>query len=256
MTHPFEIAHDLEVEATREEAWDAIATGPGMDSWFMGRSEVEPRQGGTSRWSIGGYTETATVTAWDPPSRFASTGTEGPDGTFHRFEYRIEDRGAGRSTVRYVHSGMLGEDWEAEYDAMQEGDPMYLAKLVEYLAHFRGRYAVGVDAHGPNVGDRERAMAGFRRALGLSDAVAEGDAVRFPIGGAIVDGVVDYVSPSFIGVRSDDAMYRFIRGFDGTVMVGHHLFADGADAAEAQRAWTAWLADTFADGAGDGASAR
>ena len=62
MAQRFEITNDLEVDATPEQVWDAIATGPGMDSWFMGRSEVEPRQGGTSRWSIGDYTETATVT--------------------------------------------------------------------------------------------------------------------------------------------------------------------------------------------------
>jgi hypothetical protein len=29
--------------------WEAIATGPGLDSWFMGRNEVEPREGGTVR---------------------------------------------------------------------------------------------------------------------------------------------------------------------------------------------------------------
>ena len=122
--------------------------------------------------------------------------------------------------MRYVHSGMLGDDWEAEYDAMQEGDPMYLAKLVEYLAHFQGRYAVGVEAHGPNVGDRERAMAGFRRALGLPTGVAEGDpsGSRSAMRSSRASSTTS--RPSFLGVRSDDAMYRFIRGFDGTVMSG------------------------------------
>ena len=45
MTHPFEIAQDLEVGATPEQVWDAIATGEGQDSWFMGRNTVEPREG-------------------------------------------------------------------------------------------------------------------------------------------------------------------------------------------------------------------
>src|SRR5437870_13125684 len=36
MAHRFEITKDLEVGATPEEVWEAIATGPGMDSWFMG----------------------------------------------------------------------------------------------------------------------------------------------------------------------------------------------------------------------------
>ncbi len=47
MAHAFEIAQDIEVDATPEQVWEAIATGPGLDSWFLGHSEIEPRQGGT-----------------------------------------------------------------------------------------------------------------------------------------------------------------------------------------------------------------
>jgi uncharacterized protein YndB with AHSA1/START domain len=247
MAHKFEIAHDLDVEATPEKVWEAIATGPGWDSWFMGRNEIEPREGGTTKWSIGGYTAESTVTAWDPPKHFVSRGDEGPDGSVHQFDYTLEDRGGGRTTIRYVHSGMLGGDWEAEYEAMSEGDPMYLQKLVEYVTHFSGRFATPVDSQGPEAGDREQAMAQFRRALGMPDVVKEGDPVRLTPGGfPPIDGVVDCVSQSFLGVRSSDALYRFIYGFTGVVMVGHHLFADGVDQAEAERAWTSWLDRVFA----------
>ncbi|HYT30066.1 MAG TPA: SRPBCC domain-containing protein [Actinomycetota bacterium] len=253
MAHRFEIAKDLVVDASPEQVWEAIATGPGMDSWFMGRSEIEPREGGTARWSIGGYTEDATVTAWDPPRRLVSTGSPSPDGSFHQFEYRIEGRDGGGTGIRYEHSGMLGGDWEAEYDAMNEGDPMYLHKLVQYLTYFRGRFAAPVDAQGPQVPDRVRAMTVFERGLGLDGEVAEGDHVRLiPEGLGAIEGVVDYVSPHFLGVRTSDALYRFIHGFDGTVMVGHHLFADGVDREEAERAWRAWL-DRLFDPSGGGA---
>jgi uncharacterized protein YndB with AHSA1/START domain len=252
MPHKFEIAKDLEVEATPEQVWEAIATGRGTDSWFMGRNEIEPREGGTVRWSIGGFTAESTVTAWDPPRRFVSTGTESPDGSFHQFDYRIEERG-GRTTIQYVHSGMLGGDWEAEYEAMSEGDPMYLQKLVEYVTYFSGRFATPVDAQGPPVADREHALAEFRRGLGLRDEVAEGDLVRLtPDGFPPIDGVVDCVSRSFLGVRSSDALYRFIFGFTGTVMVGHHLFADGVDHNEAEDAWRSWLARLFDPSGDDG----
>lgn len=253
MAHRFEITQDLEVGATPEQVWEAIATGRGMDSWFMGQSEVEPREGGRARWSIGGYTEDSTVSTWDPPRRFVNTGTEGPDGSFHRFDYRIEDRGSGRTTIRYVHSGMLGGDWEAEYEAMSEGDPMYLHKLVEYLTYFSGRFATGIDAQGPKVADREHAMSTFRRGLGMGDDAADGDQVRLsPEGLEPVEGVVDHVSQSFLGVRSNDALYRFIYGFDGSVMVGHHLFADGVDPEAARLAWRRWLERLFGPSAGDG----
>jgi uncharacterized protein YndB with AHSA1/START domain len=255
MAHRFEITQDLEVGATPEQVWEAIATGRGMDSWFMGQSEVEPREGGRARWSIGGYTEDSEVSTWDPPRRFVNTGTEGPDGSFHRFDYRIEDRGSGRTTIRYVHSGMLGGDWEAEYEAMSEGDPMYLQKLVEYLTYFSGRFAIGIDAHGPTVPDREHAMSVFRRGLGIGDDAADGDQVRLtPEGFEPFEGVVDYVSPSFLGVRSNDALYRFIYGFDGSVILGHHLFAGDVDAEAARLAWQRWLEWLFGPLAGDGAT--
>ena len=252
MAHRFEITRDLEVGASPEQVWEAIATGPGMDSWFMGRSQIEPREGGTVRWSIGDYTDESTVTAWDPPRRFASTSSAAPDGSFHQFEYLVEDRGGGRTAIRYEHTGMLGGDWEAEYDAMTEGDPMYLHKLVQYVTYFSGRFAVSVEALGPKVPDRERAMTMFRRGLGLSGSVADGDQVRLtPEGFEPVDGVVDYVSPHFFGLRASDAMYRFISGFDGTVVIGHHLFAEGVDRDEAEQAWRSWLTLVFGPPAGD-----
>lgn len=253
MTHKFEIAKDLVVDASPEQVWEAIATGPGMNSWFMGRNEIEPREGGKVRWSIGGFTAESTVTAWDPPRRFVSTGAEAPDGSFHQFDYRIDERDEGGTAIRYVHSGMLGGDWEAEYDAMNEGDPMYLHKLAQYVTYFAGRFGKPVDVPGPQVADREQAFAAFKRGLGLSGEVVDGGRVRLtPEGMAPIEGVVDYVSPSFLGVRSDDSLYRFIYGFDGTVMVGHHLFADGVDEERAESAWGDWLIRVFGRTGDDG----
>jgi uncharacterized protein YndB with AHSA1/START domain len=247
MAKRFEIKRDLDAGASPEQVWDAIATGRGQDSWFMGNSEIEPREGGTARWSLGDFTMTGTVTAWEPARHFANITPEGPDGTFHQFDYRIEARGPRSSTIRYVHSGALGQpDWEAEYEAMSEGDPMYLQKLVEYVTYFSGRYGVPVNAFGPNIPDRDEAMATFRRALGLPDWAAAGDEARLtPEGFEPIEGVVDYVSPEFLGVRTQDALYRFIHAFEGAVVVGHHLFAPGVEQADAEEAWRAWLERTF-----------
>ncbi len=89
MAHPFEIKDEIEVEATPEEVWEAIATGPGTDSWFMGKNEVVPREGGTARMALPGFAFESTVTAWDPPKRFATRSPEGEDGSVHAFEYLI-----------------------------------------------------------------------------------------------------------------------------------------------------------------------
>ena len=48
------------------------------------------------------------------------------------------------------------------------------------------------------------------------------------------------------GVRTGDGLYRFIYGYDGTVVVGHHLFAGGVDQQATEQAWQAWLTRAFA----------
>jgi uncharacterized protein YndB with AHSA1/START domain len=248
MAHRFELPQTAVVDASPERVWEAIGSGPGWDSWFMGRNEIEQREGGAARFSLGDWTHTSTVRTFDPPRRFVSESDPGPDGSVHRFEYTLEPKEGGRTEIRYVHSGMLGDDWEAEYEGMSEGDPMYFRKLLEYLEHFSGRFGVPIDAAGPNVGDdRAGAMRRFRVALGIPDNASVGDPVTLaPEGLAVVDGVIDEVSRSFLGVRSDDAMYRFIYGFDGTTFVGHHLFAVGADQRREEAAWAEWLGRVFA----------
>lgn len=244
MAHEFEVASEVTVDAAPEQVWEAIATGPGIDSWFMGRNEVEPGEGGVIRTAIAGLVEESRITAWDPPRRLAYRSEEGEDGTFHAFEFLIEGRERGSTVVRMVHHGVLGgDDWEAEYDGLSEGDPIYLGKLAAYLTHFPGRTGTPVGAYGPNVPDRKRAWQMIRRGLGLAGPVSEGDHVRLtPTGLPPIDGVVDVVSLAFLGVRSSDALYRFIHGYGGSIVVGHHIFAP-VDRAEVEEAWQRWLSD-------------
>ena len=180
--------------ATPEQVWEAIATGPGIDSWFMGRNEVEPREGGSGSLTMPGFTGESTITAWEPPHRFAYRGTPAEDGGFMAFEYLVEGRDGGSTVLRLVHSGMLAGDWEDEYDALRKGWPFYLRTLEQYLAHFPGRTAVPVTAFGPQQSDQERAWAGIVAAVGLTGSVIEGDKVRFTLDGQEVTGVVDIVA--------------------------------------------------------------
>jgi uncharacterized protein YndB with AHSA1/START domain len=249
MAHPFELTHEIEVPATPQEVWEAIATGPGIDAWFMGRNEVEPGEGGVTRMTTPFGTEDATITAWEPPTRFASRTPEGPDGAVHAFEYIVEGRDKGSTVVRWVHSGFLGDDWEKEYEGLSEGDPMYFDKLRVYLTHFRGRTATPVGVFGPVVPDRDRAWATFFEGLGLSEEPAVGDRVRLtPEGLPQLDGEVDWRSRDFFGVRTGDGIYRFmhISVFGGPTGVGHHVFVDGLDQAETEQAWGRWLEGLFA----------
>jgi uncharacterized protein YndB with AHSA1/START domain len=250
MAHPFELTHEIEVPASPEEVWEAIATGPGVDAWFMGVNEIEPGEGGRTLMKFRGSTEEATITAWQPPTRLASRTQEGEDGSVHAFEYLVEGREKGSTVVRWVHSGFLGENWEKEYEGLSEGDPMYFDKLRIYLTYFRGRIATPVNVFGgPVIPDRDEAWGKFHRALGLDTAPALGDHVTLtPEGLPQLDGEVDWLSRDFLGVRTDDGIYRFmhISVFGGPTGVGHHIFVDGLDQEETERAWGEWLARALA----------
>jgi hypothetical protein len=49
-----------------------------------------------------------------------------------------------------------------------------------------------------------------------------------------------------LGVRTGDALYRFLRGFRGPMVVSHHLFAEDVDQEQAEQAWQSWLTRLFA----------
>jgi len=244
MGREWEQHDEVEVDATPEQVWEAIASGPGIDSWFMGRTEVEPGEGGSVRTDLGGYAMESEVTAWEPLRRFAYRGDEGPDGRFIAFEFLIEGREQGGTVLRLVTNGFLpGDDWEDEYDAMLKGGAMYFATLVAYLTHFPGRTATPITVAAPMTSDARAVFDRVPAALGLAADPAVGDRVRAaPDDLPVIDGVVDFVNPDAIGIRTRDALYRFIAGFRGPMIVTHHLFAEDVDRTGTEQAWRAWLA--------------
>jgi uncharacterized protein YndB with AHSA1/START domain len=244
MAHPFEVRGEQTINATPEQVWDALSNGASMDGWWMGENELEPRLGGALRTKLPGFTMESTITTWDPPHRFANTSPEAEDGRLMTFAFEIEGRAGGTTTLRFVHSGFLpGDDWEQEYEALKIGDPAYVAKLAEYVEHFLGRSAVPITLWGPQVSE-ERAWAAFKDALGVSATPAVGDPAHFRADGLPdLDGEIDFVNDSFLGIRTADGMYRFIHGM-GTVAIGHHIY-QAVDRSAMERAWQAWLDRAF-----------
>jgi uncharacterized protein YndB with AHSA1/START domain len=246
MSHEFELINEIELAGTPDQVWDAVATGPGLDSWFMGRNEVEPGEGGRTSLTMAGATETATVTGWEPGRRFAYRSDPGEDGAFMAFEYLIEGRGQGTTVLRIALSGVLAGDWETEFEAMQAGGEMYQLSLAAYVAHFAGRTGVPVAAFRPGAGDPDQAWPVLLEALGI-DALVPGAPVRLALEGLPpVDGVIEAARlPHWFGIRADDATFWFLhtgpkRG--NVIVAGHHLFGDlSADPQGAEAAWQGWL---------------
>ncbi|NBH08148.1 SRPBCC domain-containing protein [Amycolatopsis sp. SID8362] len=235
MGHEFEATDVAEVDATPEQVWDAIATGPGIDSWFMGRNEVEGGTGGVVRGAFGAYQPEYRIHEWDPLEKLVYGNEPGPDGRRIAYEFLIEGRDGGSSAIRCVTSGFLpGDDWEDEFEAMTAGGALFFRTLVEYVTHFAGRTAVPVTVFGPPVGDWDEAWARLGTALGLPSRPALGDRVS-------LGGVVYAVNDQTVGIRTADAMLRFMKGFHGPMVVAHHIFTPGADAATEEKTWSEWL---------------
>ena len=119
MGHQFAQHHEAEVPASPDEVWAAIATGPGIDSWFMGRNEVTA---GAVRTVFGDYAPELKITESDPAHRFAYRSGQAPDGRVIAYEFLIEGRAGGSTVLRTVTSGFLpGDDWADEFEAMTLG---------------------------------------------------------------------------------------------------------------------------------------
>jgi uncharacterized protein YndB with AHSA1/START domain len=226
MGHEFTRHDELTVAATPEQVWSAIATGGGIDSWYVGRSDVDEGVGGAVRTAFGDYAPTMEITGWEPPHRLAYGTPEAPDGRRIAHEFLVEGRAGGSTVVRIVTSGFIpGDDWADEFEAMGLGLATFYRTLAEYLNHLAGRAATPLTVFGPPVRDWDRTWANVRRALD-----------RPPL----APGVVYVSTAQTLGVRTPDALYRFLRGFHGPLIASHHLFSD-VDAPAEERAWRTWL---------------
>jgi uncharacterized protein YndB with AHSA1/START domain len=249
MGHDYVIRHQAEVPAEPEQVWQAIASGPGMDAWFMGSNEVEPEPGGLVRTHTRRGPLDSAVTRWDPPRLLEHRTATAPDGRFLAYEFLVEGRDGGSTVLRLATSGFLpGDDWEGEFEAMNEGITLFFRTLIEYLTHFAGRTARPLTLFGgPGVrwtGARARLLQEF----GLRDPVRPGAATYasspdFPAR----TGTVYHAEPAALAVRTDAGLFRFLRLFpeDG-LMLAHHLFDPAADLERTTAEWRSWL-DTVND---------
>jgi uncharacterized protein YndB with AHSA1/START domain len=243
MSRPFEITREVDLPAAPEDVWTAITADPAAWQFPTG---MEIPAGGTPP-------EGAPVTTWEPPRRLVIR-MEAPDGTFNALDYSIEARGGGTAHLRYVHSGILADEWEDQYDAIDGHTDFYLHTLGQYLEHFNGRQVTYVGQpsagiEGPEAAGTADAMDTLRAALGVSPGARVGAPVHASLGDAgMLDGVIDYSTPAFLGIRTADGLYRFFgrNHFGSVVGMSAHLFTDGVDAAGREAELKAWLDGVYA----------
>src|ERR1051325_4687957 len=183
---------EVEVPGTPEEVWQAIATGPGVSSWFV-PTEVQEREGGAVTAHFGpGMDSTATVTAWEPPRRFAAESQGlGPDAPALATEWFVEARSGGTCVVRVVHSLFAsGDDWDNQLESIESGWPAFFRILRLYLPHFRGQPCSTFQVMGFAPEPVSKAWDTLNRALGLGGAVV-GERRNTSEGAPALAGVVE-----------------------------------------------------------------
>ena len=242
---------EIEVPGTPEEVWEAIATGPGITSWFVPHT-VDEREGGSAsaRFGIGPEMEVpGRVVAWEPPKRVVFDGGEGVDGL--AFEWLVEAADGGSCVVRLVNTGFgSGDDWDAQYDGMSEGWIMFLHNLKLHLTHFPGQSAAAAVPSAMWAGPRDDAWRNLADALGIPHAPAVGDRVEVDADDAPeLAGIVDQTTPWRLSLLVEQpAPGTAIVTAEGsgeliTVSVWTYLYGpDGAAAVERDETrWQRWL---------------
>lgn len=246
------IEAEIEVPVNPEEAWEAIATGPGITGWFM-PAEVDGRVGGSIVHHHEADTSSSgTVTVYDPPQRFAfeESGSDfDPEERVIATEFQVEARDGGTCSVRVVMSGFGdGDAWDQAIESFTAGWHQALVSLRLYLAHFRGQPVASVNAGAMVKGGTWDHLAG---ALNVPTHPAPGEPVTTGTGAPTMVGRVERAGDHMITLLLDEPARGIgLIGAGGTgeetfMTVRAQLFGQGADqvATREQRAWKSWFSE-------------
>jgi uncharacterized protein YndB with AHSA1/START domain len=249
---------EVEVPGTPEQVWQAIATGPGISSWFV-PTEFEERDGRpvAVKLNMGpGMESRSAVTAWEPPRKWVAQ-ADGwvPGMPPMASEWSVEARGGGICTVRIVNSLFAStDDWDNQLEGTGSGWTAFLRTLRIYLTHFRGQRSTMMQLMAPVAGTEAEAWESLTAALGLQ-GLRVGQHGTAPAGVPALSGVAEYVTQS-----PYDALLRLDKpgpgvaalgavNFGGQSMVALNLYLYGdqaaATVAREKPLWQAWIQKRF-----------
>ncbi len=224
----FEIVYDTELPGTPERVWEAVTSG--TPAWMFP----------TDQWP-----DVKTVEEY--PTHLVSR-MDGPDRWFNQLEYVLEPLDGGRARLHYVHSGILTDNWDEQYDGAKRHTEFYLHTLGQYLKHFDGKPVVFTDVQAPASSQTPDGFERLKKALGVESA-AQGSAVDLEVDGVgRLAGEVDFSNEHFLGLRTSDALYRFFgrNSFGAPVGMTVHDFSGSGDPDATAKAWGGFLRRVFA----------
>jgi uncharacterized protein YndB with AHSA1/START domain len=254
---PLRMEISLQLEATPDQVWEAIATSNGITSWFL-PTDIEERLGGQVVLHMGETSSEGTVTGWDPPRRLeyvepdwaAMSGHEGAEVTPLVTEFLVEAQSGGTCVLRVVSSAFgTGADWENEFFAeMEEGWTPFFENLRLYVAHFPGERVTSLAAEAKGQGSIDEVWSALAAAVGSTEPGKPVD-VR-GLGGEVVRASGP-PGPTAIFLRLEQpipgmmVLSAYGQGDEVSLLLLGYLFSPDAPAyVERERpGWQAWLSD-------------
>jgi uncharacterized protein YndB with AHSA1/START domain len=250
---------EIEVPGTPEDVWQAIASGPGISSWFA-PAELEERGGKPVALTLHvgpGIEMRSAVTAWDQPRMFATEGESWfPGSPPIATEWSVEARAGGVCVVRVVQSLFAStDDWDDQLIGSESGFPGAFRILRLYLTHFRGQRSAHMQLMAPVVGTPVDAWTALTAALSL-DGVRAGQRWAAPADAPALSGVVEGVDESPPGalLRLDQpgpgiaALFTMDLGGESVLAAfSFYFYGDQAAANVARETplWQAWIQEHF-----------
>ncbi len=243
----------VEVFGTVDEVWDAVATGPGISSWYVPTTVEEFVEGATtSRFGAGPeMLVPGRVVVWDPPNRVLFDGGPEMAGGI-AFEWLVQARGNGTCIVRLINSGFgNGGPWDDQYDAMKDGWGLFLHNLQLHCQHFLGEAATAMLPMAMWPGTQAEVWARLLAHLGLRDNLVAGDRVETTSStdAPNFSGTVVQSAPWRLSLLLDEpargTAFIAAEGVDGCgVSVWQYLYGPDAPAIvqRDEPQWNAWLA--------------
>lgn len=243
----------VEVAGSPEEVWRAIATGPGISSWFA-PTTVEEHAGGKIAHVFGaGMESKGTVTEWDPPRRFVYEERDwAPDAPPVAMEIFVESRG-GVCVVRLVQSLFaMGDEWDEQLEGFENGWPPFFDILRLYMSDFRGQSCSPIRLMGQVPGPLSAAWDNVRNSLGLMNATKGQHRDSGGTGAPRLAGTVERTGrekhPAELLLRLDGPTTGLALigawDFGGQIFVLLSLYWYGErsdEAAKGRPRWEAWL---------------
>lgn len=250
---------EVEVPGTPEEVWQAIATGPGISSWFV-PTEFEEQGGKPVAVTMNfgpGMESTSKIAKWDPPRMFAAQGEGWGGSPPMATEWSVEARAGGNCLVRVVHSLFAStDDWDNQLEGTEHGWPSYFRILHLYLTHFRGQRCTSIQVMASGSNSESKAWDALTTGLGVQ-GVAVGQRWTAPAGVPAASGIVEPLGP---GQHPNNILLRLdqpttgIGSFcayacQGMVMALANLYLYGDKAknvvARDEPAWRKWMGEKF-----------